>query len=220
MRFLLLAVLLAVLLPIVLTSSGASAQSVDVLLESEACRRNPHSEDCICAGVRRFAFFPIAMDENPADPAQPSADADEDGFRPGLVDGVWVDHASESDDVGNTPPGLATELQFVLTDDYGQNCALSYFRENLRRLWVFGVALGAVFASISFIWIGVTHMQHTASGMDISRSRMMFVRVGLGIIILACALVVWEGLNDYLLEGLQGWTNERNVFYNLLTGGP
>ena len=62
MRFFLLAVLLAVLLPIVLTPSGASAQSVDVLLESEACRRNPHSEDCICAGVRRFAFFPIAME--------------------------------------------------------------------------------------------------------------------------------------------------------------
>ena len=212
MRFLMFAVLLVFLLPLAVVPSGASAQSVDVLLESEACRRNPHSEDCICAEVQRFAFFPVAMDESAPAEDNVSADKDGDGFRPGLVDGAWIDHADEE---VNTSPNnsLTTELQFVLTDDYGQDCSLSYFRENLRRLWVFGVALGAVFASISFIWIGVTHMQHTASGMDISKSRMMFVRVALGIIILACALIVWEGLNDYLLEGLNGWTNERAFFY-------
>ena len=211
MRFLLLLVLLVVLLPLAVVPSGASAQSVDVLLESEACKRNPHSEDCICAEVQKFAFFPKALKpgEDPyADPGVVlNLDNDGDGFQPGLINRVWVDHDNEADS------GDKSDLQFVLTDDYGQDCALSYFRENLRRLWVFGVALGAVFASISFIWIGVTHMQHTASGMDISKSRMMFVRVGLGIIILACALIVWEGLNDYLLEGLNGWTNERTFFY-------
>ena len=36
----------------------ASAQSTDLLLESQACRANPHSELCICADVRVHGLFP------------------------------------------------------------------------------------------------------------------------------------------------------------------
>ena len=36
-----------------------------------------------------------------------------------------------------------SDLQFAVDDAYNQRCAMSYFRENQRRLWVFAVWLGA-----------------------------------------------------------------------------
>ena len=108
----------------------------------------------------------------------------------------------------------ATSCSLWMTG-YAQHCAMSYFRENQRRLWVFAVALGAVFSVLSLIWIGVTYMQYSASGVELSRARALLMRVIIGLVIMACALLIWEGLNEYLFSGVESWTQNRGVFYDL-----
>ena len=179
-----------------------SAQSADLLFEEEACREDPHSEDCICAAVRRYGDFPKEFN-----PDGTPKDADRDGHAPLLEGRMWVDAPDES------VSGEESDLEFMSGDRYSQGCSLAYFRENLRRLWYFAVSLGAAFTVISLIWVGVVHMQNTASGVDISRTRAMLVRVSIGIIIIACSSLIFEGLNAVLFTGLDSWTLERGVFY-------
>ena len=188
----------------------ALAQSPDVLLETEACRENPHSENCICASVRKFGYFPKEFDPDTLDPRgnATAKDEDGDGVFPRLEDGLWVDGDGEAD------VNEISDLEFMRDDRYKQRCALSYFREDQRRLWYFAVALGASFTVISLIWVGVVHMQNTASGVDISKTRAMLVRVIIGLIILACAFLIWEGLNELLFRGLDSWTLEQGVFHD------
>ena len=190
---------------------SALAQSPDLLLQNEECRLNPHSEACICATVRKFGSFPKEFDpENVLDSrGYPTAkDVSGDNLPPTLQpDGVWVDNKNAAD-------GEDSDLEFIRDDRYKQRCALSYFREDQRRLWYFAVALGGSFTVISLIWVGVVHMQNTASGVDISRTRAMLVRVLIGLIILACAFLIWDGLNELLFKGLRSWTLEQGVFHD------
>ena len=205
---------------LLLPSSPASAQSTEVLLENPVCRENPHSEDCICAEVRKFGFFPksFSLDDLGVVKAK---DMDGDDYHPYKNDdGVWVDDPNEADNWDPNDPNSDREKQesdlvFAVDDRYAQHCAMSYFRENQRRLWVFAVALGAVFSVLSLIWIGVTYMQYSASGVELSRARALLMRVIIGLVIMACALLIWEGLNEYLFSGVESWTQNRGVFYDL-----
>ena len=197
----------------------ASAQSTELLLENAVCRDNPHSEDCICAEVRRFAFFPKGFKP---DSSGLAADADEDGVSPRqLEDGLWVDGDGESanyDAIASpTEDDLPkkSDLQFAVDDRYNQRCAMSYFRENQRRLWVFAVWLGAGFTVISLIWGGVAYMQNAASGVELSKIRGMLTRVFVGFVILACALLIWDGISGTLFFGADFWTQDRGVYYEL-----
>ena len=195
---------------------SALAQSPDLLLQNEECRLNPHSEACICATVRKFGDFPKEFDsenlyyvDDDGNRNLRGKDVDLDGKFPILgEDGVWVDGDGEADN------GEDSDLEFIRDDRYKQRCALSYFREDQRRLWYFAVALGGSFTVISLIWVGVVHMQNTASGVDISRTRAMLVRVLIGLIILACAFLIWDGLNELLFKGLDSWTLEEGVFHD------
>ena len=195
---------------------SALAQSPDLLLQNEECRLNPHSEACICATVRKFGYFPKEFDsenlyyvDDDGNRNLRGKDVDRDGKFPILgEDGVWVDGDGEADN------GEESDLEFIADDRYKQRCALSYFREDQRRLWYFAVALGGSFTVISLIWVGVVHMQNTASGVDISRTRAMLVRVLIGLIILACAFLIWDGLNELLFKGLDSWTLEEGVFHD------
>ena len=199
----------------------ASAQSTELLLESAVCRENPHSQECICAEVRKFGFFPKAFD--PAivglDGKPAAKDVDKDGFAPVPVEGgLWKDHDNEADDYNATPrlpTAEKSDLQFAVDDRYNQRCAMSYFRENQRRLWVFAVWLGAGFTVISLIWGGVAYMQNAASGVELSRIRGMLTRVFVGFVILACALLIWDGISGTLFFGADFWTQDRGVYYEL-----
>ena len=133
-----------------------------------------------------------------------------DGVLPILgLDGYWVAHPGHPDTLKDlhVPENTLNPL-------YKQHCTLSYFREDLRRLWYFAAALGGGFAALSLAWAGVMYMQHSASGVDLTRSRMMIMRVLLGVLILAFAFVVWEGLGDMLLDTLDPWSQDRSVFYD------
>ena len=204
----------------------ASAQSTELLLENAVCRDNPHSEDCICAEVRRFGYFPkgFKVDGTPAD-------SNEDDVFPRLTkEGVWVERVpllengvkvmgTDGKPVGvevrPLEPEEESDLQFAVDDRYNQRCAMSYFRENQRRLWVFAVWLGAGFTVISLIWGGVAYMQNAASGVELSKIRGMLTRVFVGFVILACALLIWDGISGTLFFGADFWTQDRGVYYEL-----
>ena len=195
----------------------ALAQSTEFLLEDPVCRENPHSEDCICAQVRKFGFFPkkFNVDGTPKDD-------DNDTFTPQQVEGgLWVDHDNEADNydaiLSPTTDDLAkkSDLHFATDDRYNQRCAMSYFRENQRRLWVFAVWVGAGFTVLSLIWGGVAYMHNAASGVELSRIRGMLTRVLIGFVILACALLIWDGVSGALFYGVDSWTQDRGIFYDL-----
>ena len=211
---LLLSVVVGVAATLPLQPEGASAQGGGEFLLEGVCRERPHSEDCICKEVRRFGRFPREF--NPGGTAK---DADGDGYAPELTDeGLWLEDAREGDNVDASTSEEQqnldrSDLVFMLDDRYSQRCALSYFRENQRRLWVFAVALGVGLAVLSLIWTGLTFMQHSASGMDLSKARMHLARVIVGVVLLACAAIVWEGLNEVLFSGVEFWTFDRSVFY-------
>ena len=171
------------------------AQSTDLLLV-EACRENPHAEECVCASVPHFGSYPKQYGLNGV-----ALDTDFDGEVPvyNPQTGFWEgDHA---------------DLEFFNNDNYQEQCALSYFRENLRRLWYFAAFVGAGFVGISLTWGGVVWMQDSSSGVDLSRARGMIVRVLLGLIILTCAYLIWEGLSDFLLNFMDSWSMERTDLY-------
>ena len=200
--------------------SLASAQGTDTLLDNEVCRTDPYSEDCICAAVKQVALFPREMNSDGSGVAE---DTDGDGIFPTEnADGTWSDGAGEdvdywalaTDAARAARPDLRSELVYVQTNEYGQQCALSYFRENQRRLWVFTVSVGGLFSVISMIIIAITYMQHSASGVDLSKARLMLIRVCIGVIILACSMLAWESVNAFLFSNLQSWTFDRGTFYD------
>ena len=73
----------------------ASAQSTELLLEDPVCRENPHSEDCICAKVRKFGFFPKEF-ETDGDRRHRRMSTRMDASPQPLEGGLWEDHASEA----------------------------------------------------------------------------------------------------------------------------
>ena len=190
----------------------ASAQSTELLLENAVCRDNPHNEDCICAEVRKFGYFPKEFDIE-GEPVDYNNDL---AFPEKTEDGVWVDGEGELWLEGGDPANpVISDLQFAVDDRYNQRCAMSYFRENQRRLWVFAVWLGAGFTVISLIWGGVAYMHNAASGVELSRIRGMLTRVFVGFVILACALLIWDGISGTLFFGADFWTQDRGVYYEL-----
>ena len=184
--FLLALVLFASLAVSMLPVGPVMAQSTEEFLSEEACeydpangRYGPNSELCICAKVRQFGLYPEyttnAMGEVVV------RDVDNDTYFPSLnSEGFWEDHPMEADNASATPPGTVSDLSYLPNRRYGQNCSLSYFRENLRRLWFFAVALGGALAALSLAWAGVAYMQASASGADLSKSRVMIMRVLVG----------------------------------------
>ena len=210
----------------------ASAQSTELLLENAVCRDNPHSQDCICAEVRRFGYFPKSFLPifDPELPDGSPVDSNLDDVFPRLTkEGVWVEMVPLEENgvkvmgTDGKPVGVEvmpleeeeSDLQFAVDDRYNQRCAMSYFRENQRRLWVFAVWLGAGFTVISLIWGGVAYMQNAASGVELSRIRGMLTRVFVGFVILACALLIWDGISGTLFFGADFWTQDRGVYYEL-----
>ena len=93
---------------------------------------------------------------------------------------------------------------------------MSYFRGRTSAVCgSFAVWLGAGFTVISLIWGGVAYMQNAASGVELSRIRGMLTRVFVGFVILACALLIWDGISGTLFFGADFWTQDRGVYYEL-----
>ena len=127
-------VLVAVVVSMI-PSERAFAQGIDDFLAGDAsCNSNPNSEQCICARVRAFGNYPQFV-KDPITGHLIPEDIDGDGYHPVFnVDrGGW--QAGEHEELDEPVPPVTraapNDLFFSADDDYGQNCALSYFRENL-----------------------------------------------------------------------------------------
>ena len=218
--FLVLAGALIALWPPVAWAQGS-------LPDEEVCRDDPsvdtdgpYSEHCICAKVRKFHLYPRRFQPSTDPPGTPvPVNFNPDGSKPFFNEDtdLW-----EGDPDGPLPSfnedtglweGDPEDLGLFVSDKYGQECSLSYVRENLRRAWYFLAAVGAGFAAISLSWAGVVYMQESSSGGDLSRARGMLVRVMIGVVILACALIAWEGLSGFVVDYTENWTLDRDVFY-------
>ena len=206
-RVLVLAVA-AVVCSAVISSGTAEAQREDILSgdKGEVCRENPHAEECICFEVSRYGNVPAAWVEVSAGvPAYPprAVDADWDGELKSWVRTTPMPNP--------TPPGYVDPLRTEANSKYKAHCSLSYFRENLRRLWYFLLALGASLTAVTLGWAGFVHMQDSASGETRSMSRTIIIRAALGMILLACVFFAWEGVSDLFVGEFEIWSDRPGL---------
>ena len=211
---------------VVLVCGGSDVALAQAGLEDEpACLVNPHSEECVCAQVLGLGYYPVGyeIEGSGADRQILPKDINKDGERP-----VFNEDTGEWEEWAPAPvPGVlgpavppcdpevkdSCDLKWVDNPRYGQECSLEYVREDLNRLWKFVGALAAGLATVSFCWVGFVYMQESASGGDLSRVRNMLVRVFVGMIIVGCAVVIWEGVSGGLFGSKDSWSMERGVYH-------
>lgn len=221
MRLLVFGMLVASLVGLSVSAAGvAQAQGLDPLDEEARCgpgtlyvvdgeevRGNPNSERCICAQVSVEVPIPQIDDQTGL-----PVDVNGDGVLPVRDGWIWAEGKE----------GLATgdgDLAWIENPYYEMDCAVSYLREDMRRAWQYAAVLAGTFLFASLAWAGVVYMQESAAGADLSRARTMMIRVVVGLIIVACAWVLWEMVGDLLLGHLQSWTGDRDVFYRVPGSG-
>lgn len=206
-----------------------------------------NSRECICHNVDSFAVTPMKMtvdfdidgdgvvpdayDGTRARTTTGRAEFDEfsgqwvsdDDSKP-LDLAPWGEEAEEpANPAGTTVQDSdrpAYDAVLVTNDRYNELCAFSYFRENLGRIWRFGVVLGGIAAAISLAWAGVAYMQDSASVGDAMRVRMAMLRVIMGLAVLALALVIWNVMDSYLISHVDSWSWEQDFYdFRGLHGG-
>ena len=201
-----------VMLPLLVVSlvgaDTASAQD-SALLDEAACRVNPHSEECICRNIHAFAVVPRFVDYTVYPPVATALDCSiEDGRR--VCDLPSPERYLEFDQETLTWSGGDSQEDyfFVENEKYKAYCSLAYFRENLRRLWVFALALAGGLVAISIAWGGVVYMQEAVSGETRSTGRTIMIRAVLGLVVLAGVFLIWEGVSALFLQGYDIWRTE------------
>ncbi len=202
---------LGAVVPGLLPGAALAQSGVDrPAFEEGDCAADPHSEECICGEVSRFRFVPVRMETNAGGDVV-AADDNGNGHSPvRMPDGSWV-----SGNPTPTPPDSDPDLKEVENDTYNAHCSNAYLRENMRRMWIFAVALAGGFAAISFAWGGVVMMQNGVSGVDFARSRVIILRVALGLLIVGLAYVIWQAFGDMVFGDLFRWSFDRNQQFTL-----
>ena len=187
----------------------ASAQD-SALLDDAACRANPHSEECICRNIHAFAVVPRFVDYTQYPPVAQSLNCRiEDGRRLcELPSPLRVPPVFSEETLTWSGGNAADDYYFVENNKYKAYCSLAYFRENLRRLWVFALALAGGLVAISIAWGGVIYMQEAVSGETRSTGRTIMIRAVLGLVVLAGVFLIWEGVSALFLQGYDIWRTE------------
>lgn len=200
-------------------AAPVSAQGGDELLERPACRVNPHSEECICSDVHAYSLVPrfvdytvwppvaLALDcaidgsgkRSCGDPSPPRADPLFD-----VDSGRWLP-AGGSRDSNAIAVSIDRDFTLVQNEKYKAYCSVSYFRENLRRLWVFALAFAGGLVAITVAWGGTIYMQEAVAGETRSFARAVIIRSLLGLILLAAVYLIWEGVSGMFLGGFDIW---------------
>lgn len=191
---------------------SVSAQGADRdLLSNQACRANPDSEDCICRDVYEFSRTPKFIDISSA-PYLRAAPVVQTIHPDGRVtyaapvpprgpEGFPYYSPEEGRWVG----GLPEDYEDLENSKYAAYCSLEYFQENQYRLWYFALAFGGTLAAISIAWGGFVYMQESVSGETRSTARTTVLRVVIGLVLLACAFIVWDAVSGIFLDGSAVW---------------
>ena len=180
------------------------------LFATSACRLDPNSEDCICAGPRELSQYP---NENAVPSGLPNA---YQGLARNEELGGWVVEPTHPE-YGRGPgtsfwPNADYPTSFEPDDDYRRRCSYSYLTENLRRSWQMTVSIGAVAVVGILTWGGIVYMAVSASGRDLAQVKLaMLVAVG-GLALLAGAYVVWEAVDVVFLGDVESWSGRRRDF--------
>lgn len=188
-----------------------SAQGGEPLLETPACRENPHSEECICANVHVYSLRPRFVDNTVYPPVATAADCVvTNGERVCTVASGRSITFNEDTLTWDPPNEESLQKDFVLVhnEKYKAYCSISYFRENLRRLWTFSLAFAGGLVAITVAWGGAVYMQEAVSGETRSTARAVITRSLLGLIILAAVFLIWEGVSGLFLSGYDIWRSE------------
>ena len=201
----------------VLAGPAAAQRGVDILSDEE-CRNDPNSEECICRDVLfiirvpkpeyiDYSQFPpqlLAVDSEGVISSQEGFDATkrldpvpyQDPFT-----GQWIGHEAYFDNSVN--------------NRYSAYCSLEYFREDLRRLVYFLVALAAGLAVVSVAWAGTVHMMDSASAETRSQVRTTVIRVILGLVILSMIFVAFEGIAGLFVGDFDLWSEDPGLLEGL-----
>lgn len=170
------AVVLAAALP-----GGASAQEDLLYNEEPACtdqERGPNHEDCICSVLRGqdSDYYNAYKWETGGAPGQlPSGLRYKGGGDPALDD-------------------------FVRDKEFKSQCAMTYFREDLRRGWKFAVFVAFGLFTMSFVWGGYVYMQEAAAAEQRATSRGIIFRVMTGLAVVVMAFFMWSIFSDMFLD--------------------
>lgn len=217
LRVLLVALPLAGMLA--LAAAPVGAQGGEELLEEAACREDPHSEVCICSEVHAYSLVPRFVDNTGWPPTAfaldcsvdgsgnrscvlPSGDTARNNPRFDVNTLRWV-----PDESSDEKRALSIDRDFVLVQNekYKAYCSMSYLRENIRRLWLFALALAGGLVAITVAWGGTIYMQEAVSGETRSFSRTVMIRSLLGLVLLAAVFLIWEGVSGMFLGGFDIW---------------
>lgn len=111
--------------------------------------------------------------------------------------------------------------RLVENKNYKRDCAFTFLEEDLRRIWqIAGMVVGALL-TITVSWAGVVHMQETASGNSLARTRMIITRAIVGAIIVGGCYIIIDAINVELF-GMADfwWTQEGQLFEGIIYQTP
>ena len=113
-------------------------------------------------------------------------------------------------------PGDATLSASDYNPNYARDCALEYFKEDLRRVWISIAAIAGALAAGTIAWSGVGYMQDAASGQDFARTRNAISRAIVGVIILGGTYVILNNIGLQLFGVKEYWWDTNTcLFYGV-----
>ena len=96
--------------------------------------------------------------------------------------------------------GDPATLEFQRDKEFKSQCSLTYFREDLRRGWWFGVFVALGLFTMSVAWAGYVYMQESAAAAERAQSRAIVFRVMAGLAIVVMAYFLWAIFSDMFLD--------------------
>ena len=85
---------------------------------------------------------------------------------------------------------------------------MEYFREDLRRLLYFLIALASGLVLISVAWAAVIHMMDSATGEQRSQARTIIVRTIVGLVLIAMLFVIYEQVSGLAVGTFDIWDSD------------
>ena len=163
-----------VLVALVGAGSAEAQGEVVYSVETPACidpERGPNHEECVCLVLKV---------------------QDSDYFRARVAQGLGAPERYPSGlryegDRNEDPIGRGFERD----KEFKAQCALTYYREDVRRAWWFAVLVASGLFTMSVIWGGFVYMQEAAAAEQRATSRGIIFRVMAGLTIVVMAYFLW-----------------------------